>query len=125
MWIWEIIEGTLLLQMAGLSFAVIVDPYLDKRQRGLMINIILLVTSLIFQNRMECVAGSMQTFWSVWGYIVRPVVIVLYILIVTRNIVEVLQYQSCQDSLRKRRRGTNSNASGRSGPSSGSIRSSI
>lgn len=82
MWIWEIIEGTLLLQMAGLSFAVIVDPYLDKRQRRLMINIIILVTSLIFQNRMECVAGQMQTFWSVWGYIVRPVVIVLYILIV-------------------------------------------
>ena len=81
-WIWEILELTLVLQIAGVSFAVIVDPYIKRRHRRFMLYIIVLVTSLIFQNRLEVTASDLQTFYSVWGYIVRPVVIVLYIQIV-------------------------------------------
>ena len=43
----------LLLQMGGLIFAVLIDPYIHRRHRSLLLIIALLVLSLILQNGLE------------------------------------------------------------------------
>lgn len=79
---------SMILQMFILSLAVGVDPYILKKQKKTMFWIIFLVFSLVIQNRvayyLEFVkpAPFARTIESIWGYAVRPVVIVLFLSIV-------------------------------------------
>ena len=79
-----------LFAMIGLVFAVVVDRYVTRQQRILMIIIIILVVSLILQNYMEyrqVVSDNPNTQLrvaeSVFGYAVRPVIIVMFLEIIS------------------------------------------
>lgn len=78
---------SLVLQIFIIALAVGVDPYIRKKQRRVMFLILVLVCSLVIQNRLsdylvevKC-APFARTIESIWGYTVRPVVIVLFICI--------------------------------------------
>ncbi|MBP3852548.1 MAG: hypothetical protein J6D36_08385, partial [Erysipelotrichaceae bacterium] len=81
----------LLLQIIGLTFAVFVDPYIRKSDKRIMGIIILLVFGLIVQNVMGYMVdqkGTMpyvRTWIGIIGYIIRPVIIVLFCYIVNRG----------------------------------------
>lgn len=79
---------SLILQIFILSIAVGVDPYILKKKKRIMFLIIALVLSLMIQNRianyLEFVkpAPFARTIESIWGYTIRPVVIVLFLYLV-------------------------------------------
>ena len=79
----------LLLQLIGLTFAVLLDPYIHRKHRRIMLYIIVIVSSLILQNFFDFYlnpigAGSFfRTVVCVFGYSVRPVIIVLFCYIVS------------------------------------------
>ncbi len=81
----------LLLQIVGLTFAVLVDPYIQKSDKKIMGIIVLLVIGLIVQNvtgYMVDQLGTMpyvRTWIGIIGYIIRPVIIVLFCYIVDRG----------------------------------------
>ena len=76
------------LQLVGLTFAVLIDPYLNKRYKRGMIVIILLIISLTMQNYAEYILCEhitmprLRTGVSVYGYCVRPIIIALFFYIV-------------------------------------------
>ena len=78
----------LLLEMVGLTFAVLIDPYLNKRYERGMIVIILLIISLVMQNFAEYILSDhiampeLRTGVSFYGYCVRPVILALFFYIV-------------------------------------------
>ena len=81
------------LGLIGLLFAVNIDPYIKKPVRHILILIDLIVLSLILSN----IIGKywkiswnpdryfLQTALAVYSYIMRPVIIVLFMYIVTDN----------------------------------------
>ena len=78
----------LVLLLCGLSLTVCLDQYLKKDSRKNMFVIIVLCFSLVAQNLIEnrlAVGGSMP-FWrtlaSVYGYCVRPMILVVFLCIV-------------------------------------------
>ncbi len=90
----------LFLQLIGMVFAVSIDSYISKTHKRVLLLIALLVLSLIAQNYVEnllaenlLVAGEtrvfVRTLVSICGYSVRPVIIVLFLYIVSpgRNFV--------------------------------------
>lgn len=78
----------LLLQLVGIVFAVLVDMYISKKHKKIMLVIAFLALSLIAQNYVEnlLVAGEprllLRTLVAIYGYSVRPVIIVLFLYIV-------------------------------------------
>ena len=78
----------LLLQLAILAFSVLLDPYIRKQHRRLLLLITALILSLIVQNLADNqLAGAhgsdlARTLVSVYGYCVRPVILMLFIRIV-------------------------------------------
>ena len=74
----------LLLQIAGVTFAVMADSYINRKQRKVLLLAILLILSLIAQNFIETYAdmnGHMvfvRTVTSIYGYAARPVVVLLF-----------------------------------------------
>ena len=78
----------LLLLLAGLGFAVWADPYIGRERRRAMLLIVVLNFSLIAQNVMEyrCAVsppnGMLRTLLSIYGYSVRPVILILFLCIV-------------------------------------------
>ena len=73
-----------MLQMVGLFLAVLIDPYIKKRDRRIMLAITCLVFSLVVQNYADYISDQMgmdllRTIASVWGYSVRPVILLLFI----------------------------------------------
>ena len=79
-----------ILALVGLAFAVSIDPYVKKQTRRIMILIDAAVMTLILAN---CLANLLAARWnpsfvmlrtaiSVYGYIVRPTIILLFIYIV-------------------------------------------
>lgn len=78
----------LALQVIGLIFAVIIDPYIKKSHKHIMLFIVCLVFSLIAQNVTEYVLTEyyampyMRTLVAIYGYCVRPLVILLFFYIV-------------------------------------------
>ena len=78
----------LLLLLAGLGFAVWADPYIGRERRRVMLLIVALSLSLIAQNVMEyrCAVsqpnGMRRTLLSIYGYSVRPVILILFLYIV-------------------------------------------
>lgn len=83
---------SLILQMFILALAANIDPYIRKKQRRVMCLIVALVLSLVIQNRianyLEFVKTDplARTIESIWGYTIRPVVIVLFICIIRPGI---------------------------------------
>lgn len=78
----------LLLQLAVLTFAVLIDPYIQKRHRRLLLVIAALIFSLIVQNIAEFRLQSsdvLRTAVSVFGYSVRPVILILFIRIIDKD----------------------------------------
>lgn len=79
----------LLLQMGGLTFAVFSDSYISKKRKNVMLIIIFFALSLVAQNYLETVfaAGKHgqlpRTIGSIYGYAVRPVIITLFIHIIS------------------------------------------
>ena len=76
--------SSLFLQMGGLFFAVSVDRYVPKEKRRTMQVILLLVLTLIIQNMVDETLGVtdssrwIRTLVSVFGYCVRPVIVILF-----------------------------------------------
>ena len=74
----------LLLQMVGLTLAVLIDPYLNRNYRRGMIIIVIFIISLVMQNYAEYILGdyismpSLRIGVSVYGYIIRPVIITMF-----------------------------------------------
>ena len=78
------------LALVGLAFAVSIDPYVKKQTRRIMLLIDAAVMTLILAN---CLANLLAARWnpsfvmlrtaiSVYGYMVRPTIILLFIYIV-------------------------------------------
>ena len=78
----------LLLLLIGLGFTVWVDPYIGRERRRVMLLIVLLSLSLIVQNVLEyrCAVaqprGNWRTVLTIYGYAVRPVILILFLYIV-------------------------------------------
>ena len=78
----------LLLLLAGLAFTVMIDPYLQKIHRTILLVIAGLCLSLVAQNLWgyELQVGTprilARTLNSAYGYAVRPVVLILFLYIV-------------------------------------------
>ena len=84
----NLLVGSLLLQLAGLYFAVYVDRHLRKDQKKMTMLILALVLSLIIQNAVDATLGNLgirdtlRTAVAVYGYCTRPVILLLFGLIV-------------------------------------------
>lgn len=76
------------LQVFILIFVVIVDPYIMKKQKRIMMIITILVICLIFDNLLSDYLSTsrsttyLRTIESIFGYSIRPVIIVLFFYIV-------------------------------------------
>jgi len=76
------------LLLAGVTFAVVVDPYLHKRRKRIMLIICVLVFSLIAQNFLDNLLTSgnpivgLRIANSIYGYCIRPVILLLFLYIV-------------------------------------------
>ena len=77
-----------ILQVFILIFVVIADPYIMKKQKRIMMIITILVICLIFDNllsdylSMSRSTTYLRTIESIFGYSIRPVIIVLFFYIV-------------------------------------------
>ena len=82
------------MQMAGLTAAVLADPYISKRNRKVMITITALLFVLISQNIADFLlqktdpvrfpsAIQIRIFTSVIGYTVRPIILLLFCQIIS------------------------------------------
>ena len=78
----------LLLLLLGLAFTVVIDPYIRREQRRIMLIIVALSLSLIGQNLGENELFvsrthlALKTFLSAYGYSVRPVILILFLCII-------------------------------------------
>ncbi|MBE6017920.1 MAG: hypothetical protein E7233_10025 [Lachnospiraceae bacterium] len=81
----------LLMELTGLIFIVQVDPYINKRHRRIMMVAILLVFSLIAQQVFESltIIYSLDHIYrvvaAIYGYSVRPIIIVVFCHIVLQD----------------------------------------
>ena len=79
---------SLLLLLLGLGFTVVIDPYIQRMQRRIMLLIVVLCLSLIVQNLWENelyvshLHLALKNLLSAYGYSVRPVFLVLFLSIV-------------------------------------------
>ena len=86
-----IILFILFLMLIGLAFTVQFDPYIERRKRRIFLTIILLIASLVAQNYTGFLLDSdgtrpyARTIVAIYGYCVRPVVIVFFGYIVNAN----------------------------------------
>ena len=78
----------LLLLLLGLGFTVVIDPYIQRKQRWIMLLIAVLCLSLIVQNLLENELFIhhanlvLKNALSAYGYSVRPVFLVLFLYII-------------------------------------------
>ena len=78
----------LLLQMIGLTFAILIDPYIRRDHRRIMLIIVALIFSLIAQNYFGYLLdkdGTMlfrRTLVGIYGYSIRPIILLLFFYIV-------------------------------------------
>lgn len=86
----------LLLQLVGLMFAVLSDPYIRKKHRRILLMAITAVCTLVVQNQLEknligtqsggyALSDAALTLIAVYGYCIRPVVIVLFMRIISED----------------------------------------
>ena len=78
----------LLFLLIGLTITVVIDPYISRKHRWVMLIIIVLSATLIVQNIWEdyLAAGplrwGLRTALAVYGYTLRPVFLILFLYIV-------------------------------------------
>ena len=79
----------LALELTGLTFLVLIDPYIDRGRRRIMLIILVLILSLIVQNYLDYLLldadgtrAFERTLIAIYGYSVRPVIIALLFYIV-------------------------------------------
>ena len=81
----------LLLLLAGLGFTAVIDPYIRREHRSVMLIIVLLSFSLVMQNILEneFFISRSNLAWknllSAYGYSVRPVILILFLQIIRPN----------------------------------------
>ena len=81
----------LFLQLVGLTFAVLIDPYIGRKYRRGMLVIIALIFTLTAQNLTEYMLSDhiplprLRILVSMYGYIVRPVILALFFKIVVQD----------------------------------------
>ena len=78
------LELALLLQLIGLVIVVIADSYLQKKQKRILLLIALLAFSLLVRDRWDSVLTErpdrlLRTLLGIYGYGIRPVILVLYL----------------------------------------------
>ncbi len=76
------------LQLAGLCFAVWVDPYIQKKQRRIMLAVVALCLCLIVQNIAESLlvrtaSPGWRSFTAWFGYSIRPLILMMFLCIVS------------------------------------------
>ena len=77
----------LVLHLVGLTIAIMVDPYVSRRHRGILLVITELILSLVLQGQLEYdlqIRSNIlhRTMISTYGYVMRPVVIALFLHVV-------------------------------------------
>lgn len=78
----------LLLLLLGLAFIVLIDPYIRREYRRTMLVIAALCLTLIAQNYWDYALAvgrprpMLRTMVSIYGYAVRPVILILFLYIV-------------------------------------------
>ena len=78
----------LLFLLFGLSFTVVIDPYIRREHRRTMLVIAVLCLTLIAQNYWDyaLTVGSprqmLRTIVTIYGYSIRPVILILFLYIV-------------------------------------------
>lgn len=80
----------LFLQLSGMIFALIIDPYIGKRNKNIMLISAVLAMSLIIQQYAETYfhENSMtltRMIAAVYGYSVRPAIICMFMQLFDRN----------------------------------------
>lgn len=81
----------LLLQIFGMVFAVLADSYIDRTRKRILLIIVILALSLITQNYVENLLATgkpriyIRTLVSIYGYTVRPVILVLFLYVISPN----------------------------------------
>ena len=89
--LWIFLLLLLFFQLAGLSFAVLLDSYMKKRQSRLLLAILAFTATLIIQNYAEFIAADhvemylVRRFLAAYGYCIRPVVLVLFMQILDES----------------------------------------
>ena len=79
------LELALLLQLIGLAVVVTADSYLQKKQKRILLLIVVLALSLVAQDSWSALleTGShnvrMRSAAEIYGYSIRPVILVLYL----------------------------------------------
>ena len=79
------LELALLLQLIGLAVVVTADSYLQKTQKRILLLIVVLALSLAVQDRWSTLPESgrfgetFRTILLIYGYSIRPVILVLYL----------------------------------------------
>ena len=79
----------LLIQLVGLVFAVLVDSYLDKRQKRVMLVVTALAFALVVENFLEYLMEMRVSLWyprmiaAIFGYAIRPAILALFCHIVS------------------------------------------
>ena len=78
----------MLLLLLGLWFTVVIDPYIRREHRRIMLIIVVLCLSLVGQNLGESALFihrsnlALKNFLSAYGYSVRPVILILFLYII-------------------------------------------
>lgn len=78
----------MILHLSGLYIAIRIDLHTDKKRKAVFIAIFLLLVSLIAQNVIEDMlavrteASPLRVYVSVYGYIVRTIILALFIFII-------------------------------------------
>ena len=78
----------LVLLLIGLSFTVVIDPYIRREHRRAMLVIAALCLTLIAQNFWDYALTvgepqqTLRTVVTIYGYSVRPVILILFLYIV-------------------------------------------
>lgn len=81
----------LLLLLFGLGFTVLIDPYIRREHRRIMFIISVLCLTLIAQNYWDYTLAvgqpqqTLRTIVTIYGYSIRPVVLILFLYIVQPN----------------------------------------
>ena len=79
----------LLIQLVGLVFAALVDSYLDKRQKQVMLIVAALTFALVVENFLEYLFEMRASLWrprliaAICGYAIRPAILALFCHIVS------------------------------------------
>lgn len=88
-WIGSVLVISLLLQLIGLTLSVLIDPYIRREHRKIMLIIIAIIFSLLAQNYVGYLLDThgkmpyVRTLVGIYGYSVRPIIIVLLFYIVS------------------------------------------